>query len=184
MAIIALSGSLRTGSYNTALARALAELAPAGCEVEVATPRGIPLYDGDAEAADGIPEAVAELKERVAASEGLVLVTPEYNQGVPGVMKNAIDWLSRPPSDVGRIFRGRPVALCGATAGGAGTRSAQYAWLPTLRGLGTRVYSEDTLLVSQAGQRFDESGRLVDEDLRDRARRLIEGFHAFASGTG
>ncbi|MDZ7748981.1 MAG: rhomboid family intramembrane serine protease [Halofilum sp. (in: g-proteobacteria)] len=180
MQIIVLSGSLRSGSYNTCLAHALAELAPEGCDVEVATPRGVPVYDGDVEADEGIPDAVAALKDRVAAADGLVLVTPEYNQGVPGPFKNAIDWMTRPPKDIARVFRGKPVALCGATPGGAGTRSAQYAWLPTLRTLGTRLYSEHSLLLARAGELFDTDGRLVDQDMRERAAGLIHGLCTFA----
>ena len=177
--IIALSGSLRSGSYNTALARALAARAPDGCEVEVATPAGIPLYDGDLEAGQGVPDTVESLKDRIAAIDGLVLVTPEYNQGVPGVMKNTIDWLSRPPADIGRVFGDRPVALCGATPGGAGTRSAQYALLPTLRALGARVWSGKLLYVSRAGSVFDEGGNLVDEDIGKRVDGFMEGFCRF-----
>lgn len=174
--LIALSGSLRSGSYNTALARALAERAPEGCEVEVVTPAGIPLYDGDLEAKQGVPAEVESLKDRIAAADGLILVTPEYNQGVPGVMKNTVDWLSRPPADIGRVFGDRAVALCGATPGGAGTRSAQYALLPTLRALGTRVWSGKLLLVSGAGKVFDDQGALVDEDIARRAADFMAGF--------
>lgn len=177
--IIALSGSLRSGSYNTALARALAGRAPEGCVVEVATPKDIPLYDGDLEAQDGIPQAVEALKERIVEAGGLILVTPEYNQGVPGVMKNAIDWLSRPPKDIGRVFGDRAVALCGATPGGGGTRASQYALLPTLRTLGTRVWSGKTLYVPGAGRVFDEQGNLVDEDIGKRAEDFVTGFCRF-----
>ena len=179
MRILALSGSLRSASWNTALARELVALAPEGVEAEIATLHGIPVYDGDREEAEGIPEAVETLKERIVAADGLILVTPEYNQGIPGAFKNAIDWTTRPPKDIARVFRGRPVALCGATPGGAGTRSAQYAWLPTLRTLGTRLYSEHVLFVANAADRFDDQGRLVDENLRKRAAGLVEGFCAF-----
>jgi len=182
MRIVALSGSLRSGSYNTALAKALAELAPADCEIEVATPAGIPVYDGDLEAEQGVPDAVERLKDRVAAADGLILVTPEYNQGVPGTFKNAIDWMSRPSSDIGRVFRGRPVALCGASPGGFGTKSSQNAWLPTLRALKLRLYSGHSLFVSGADQRFDEAGTLVDEDLRKSATNFMHGFCAFVRG--
>jgi len=180
MQIVALSGSLRRGSYNTALAHALRERAPSDCTVDVTTPAGIPLYDGDVEADSGVPEPVEALKNRVAAAHGLIIVTPEYNQGVPGVLKNTIDWMSRPPDDIGRVFRGKPVALCGTTLGSAGTRSAQYAWLPTLRTLGTRLYSEHSLLLSKAGDRFDADATLVDEDIGERVAQLIAGFAAFA----
>lgn len=179
--IIALSGSLRAGSWNTRLARALAERAPDDCDVAVVTPAGIPLYDGDLEEAEGIPDSVAALKERIVAADGLLLVTPEYNQGVPGVMKNTIDWLSRPPADIGRVFADRPVALCGATPGGAGTRSAQYALLPTLRALGTRVWSGRTLYVSRTSKLFNDDGQITDEDMDKRLREFIAGFHALVT---
>lgn len=176
---IALSGSLRSGSWNTRLAHALADRAPDDCEVEVVTPAGIPLYDGDVESKDGVPAVVQELKDRIAAADGLVLVTPEYNQGVPGVMKNTIDWLSRPPADIPRVFGDRAVAICGATPGRAGTRSAQYALLPTLRALGTRVWSGKTLYVSSAASVFDSRGHLVDEDIDERLTEFINEFCDF-----
>lgn len=178
--LIALSGSMRHASHNTALAHELARLAPDGCEIVVHTPAGIPPYDGDAEAEHGIPDAVARLKDDVVSSDGLVLVTPEYNQGVPGVLKNAIDWMSRPASDIARVFRGRPVAVCGATPGGNGTRAAQSAWLPTLRALGMSMWSERLLFVAGAGRVFDESGQLADDDLRRRTTDFVAGFDAFA----
>src|SRR5215470_2554273 len=138
--ILGISGSLRRGSYNTALLRAGAPLLDAGTELEIALLHGIPLYDGDLEAAEGLPEAVRDLKARVMACDGLLLVTPEYNNGIPGVFKNAIDWLSRPPVDTARIFGGRPVAVIGAAPGGFGTILAQDHWLPVLRTLGTKPW--------------------------------------------
>ena len=118
--ILGIAGSLRQNSFNAALLRAAAAAAPAGCTVDIASIRDIPLYDGDAEAAAGVPDVVETLKDRVAAADGLLLVTPEYNNSIPGVFKNAIDWLSRPPQDIPRVFGGRPVALMGATPGGMG----------------------------------------------------------------
>lgn len=179
--IIALSGSLRRHSYNTALARALAARAPEGCVIEVATPIGIPLYDGDLETEHGIPQAVEALKESIVESDGLILATPEYNQGLPGVMKNTLDWLSRPPKDIGRVFGERAVALCGATPGGGGTRTAQYALLPTLRALGTRVWSGKALYVPGAGKVFDERGNLVDAQIAERLNEFIAGFCRFVA---
>ena len=117
--IVGIAGSLRAGSLNAALLGAAAELAPAGCTVEIGSIRGIPLYHGDVEAKEGIPAPVAALKERIAAADGLLLVTPEYNNAMPGVFKNAIEWLSRPPQDAPRVFRGKPVALIGASPGRA-----------------------------------------------------------------
>jgi NAD(P)H-dependent FMN reductase len=96
MRIVGIAGSLRAGSYNAALLRAAAEVAPEGVEIDVRTIRGVPVYDADLEAAEGIPEAVTALKEAVAAADGLLLATPEYNNGIPGAFKNAIDWMSRP----------------------------------------------------------------------------------------
>jgi NAD(P)H-dependent FMN reductase len=104
MKILGISGSLRKSSYNTSLLRAAAGLMPAGAQLEIGSIAGIPLYDGDLEAAQGIPPAVDALKKKVVKSQGLLLVTPEYNNSIPGVFKNAIDWLSRPASDIGRIF--------------------------------------------------------------------------------
>jgi NAD(P)H-dependent FMN reductase len=180
--IVGIAGSLRRGSYNLSLLRTAAELVPHGVELQIATVRGIPLYDGDVESASGIPQVVAELKDRIAAADGLLLATPEYNNSIPGVMKNAIDWLSRPPKDIGRVFGGKSVALIGATPGQGGTRLAQTAWLPILRTLGTRPWFDVQLHVPSAGAAFDEEGRLVDPKLRDRLRRVVAEFAEFAAG--
>jgi NAD(P)H-dependent FMN reductase len=112
--ILGISGSLRAGSYNTALLRAAQALAAPGVTLEAVTLHGIPLYDGDVERRDGLPAAVLQLKQRIIASDGVLLVTPEYNSGIPGVFKNAIDWLSRPAADIPRVFGDRPFALAGA----------------------------------------------------------------------
>src|SRR6476659_5154601 len=106
--IIGFSGSLRSASYNSMLLRAASQLAPAGATVEISSIRGIPLYDGDVEATEGIPAAVQELKRRIIATDGLLIVTPEYNNSIPGVLKNAIDWLSRPSEEIPKVFGGRP----------------------------------------------------------------------------
>src|ERR1700737_4439621 len=102
--IIGVSGSLRRGSFNSMLLRAAVEAAPAGTTIEVATIRGIPLYDGDLEAGSGLPTTVPGLKEQIVGSDGLLIVTPEYNNSMPGVLKNAIDWLSRAAADISRVF--------------------------------------------------------------------------------
>ncbi|MGA3007361.1 MAG: NADPH-dependent FMN reductase, partial [Opitutaceae bacterium] len=115
--LIGLSGSLRKGSFNTALLNAAAGLMPEGARLEVKSIHGIPLYNGDDEAARGIPSPVQELKAAIAAADGLLLATPEYNHSIPGVFKNAIDWLSRPSADIPKVFGGKPVALIGASPG-------------------------------------------------------------------
>ena len=102
MVIVGISGSTRRESFNSALLRAAAKSMPQGAQMRIKSIAGIPLYNGDHEAADGIPAPVKALKEAIAAADGLLLVTPEYNNSVPGVAKNAIDWLSRPPSDISR----------------------------------------------------------------------------------
>jgi chromate reductase len=178
--IIGISGSLRRGSYNTSLLRAAAQLMPSNAQLRIETIAGIPLYDGDLEAAEGIPQPVASLKEAVAAADGLLLVTPEYNNSLPGVFKNAIDWLSRPPADIPRIFGGKPVALIGASPGGFGTILSQNAWLPVLRTLGADLWSEGRLLVSRVQGVFDQSGTLTDAAIKDRLRDFLDGFVAFA----
>jgi chromate reductase, NAD(P)H dehydrogenase (quinone) len=179
--ILGIAGSLRRNSYNAGLLRAAAELAPADVAIEIASIRDIPLYDGDLEEQSGIPEPVRVLKDRVASCDGLLLATPEYNNSLPGVIKNAIDWLSRPPADIARVFRGRPVALIGATPGAGATNLAQAAWLPVLRTLGTRPWFGRFLAIPSASSLFDASGRLVDEKVRGRLRAFVTDFAAFAA---
>lgn len=178
--IIGISGSLRRGSFNTALLRAAAEVAPEGTTITVETLHGVPLYDGDAEAANGIPDAVRRLKDAITSSDGLLLVTPEYNNSIPGVFKNAIDWLSRPPKDSSRVFGNLPVAVMGASAGNFATVQAQTAWLPVLRTLATNSWFGGRLLVPRAAQAFDDEGRLIDDDIRGRLAEFIAGFAEFA----
>ena len=177
--ILGICGSLRRGSYNGMLLRAVADVMPAGSAIEIASIREIPLYDGDLEAEQGIPSAVEQLKNRFAAADGVLLVTPEYNNSIPGVFKNAIDWLSRPSSDIPRVFRGRPVGLIGATPGMGGTGLSQAAWLPVLRTLGMLPYFESRIQVPNAGKVFDGSGKIVDAATADRVRVFAEGFAAF-----
>ena len=162
------------------LLRAAVEAVPAGSTIQIESIRDIPLYDGDVEAEQGIPQAVQQLKARIVAADGLLIVTPEYNNSMPGVLKNAIDWLSRPPADIPRVFRGRPVAIMGATPGQGGTLLSQAAWLPVVRTLGLRPWFEGRVNVSGAGKVFDTDGRVADEATRDRVRTFVEGFAAFA----
>ena len=112
--IVGIAGSLRSGSFNAALLRAAVEECPPQASLQVESIRGIPLYDGDVEAAQGIPPAVAVLKDRIARADGLLLVTPEYNGSLPGVFKNAIDWLSRPGSDTPRVMKPSTSDICDA----------------------------------------------------------------------
>jgi NAD(P)H-dependent FMN reductase len=177
--IVGIAGSLRRGSFNSMLLRAAAELAPDGASIDIATIRGIPLYDGDLEKESGVPALVAALKDRVARADGLLLVTPEYNNSIPGVFKNAIDWLSRPAADIPRVFGGKPVAVIGATPGRGGTLLAQTAWLPVLRTLGTAPWFGPRLLVSEANKAFGDDGRLVDDAIRSKLAEFVAGFAQF-----
>ena len=177
--IIGIPGSLRGHSYNAALLRAAAELAPDGVTIEVASIRDIPLYDGDLEADRGIPDAVRSLKDRIASADGLLLATPEYNNSIPGVFKNVIDWLSRPPQDIRRVFAGKPVALIGATLGPGGTTLAHAAWLPVLRVLGTQTWFGPRLHVAHAGNVFDADGRIVDQAVAAALAKYVAGFSQF-----
>jgi len=178
--LVAISGSLRKGSFNTALLRAALDMAPEGVEIVEGTIRGIPLYDADVEASDGIPQAVARLKDQVAEADGVILFTPEYNNGIPGVFKNAIDWMSRRPADIPRVFGGKPFAIAGASPGNFGTLLSQEAWLPTMRTLGTVPWFGAKLMVSRAATVI-EDGRIVDEATERKLRDFIAGFAAFVA---
>jgi chromate reductase, NAD(P)H dehydrogenase (quinone) len=177
--IVGICGSLRRGSFNRMLLNGLAEAMPAGVVVDIASIREIPLYDGDVEAEQGLPVAVQQLKDRIAAADGLLMVTPEYNNSMPGVFKNAIDWLTRPASDIPRVFRGRATAIAGATPGMGGTALSQAAWLPVLRLLGVRPWFDGRLIISNAGKVFAADGRIADSAIHDRVREFAEGFGTF-----
>jgi len=177
--IIGVSGSLRRGSFNSALLRAAAALMPVGVELKIESIEGIPLYNGDVEASEGIPNRVAELKTTIAGADGSLLVTPEYNNSMPGVFKNAIDWLSRPASDIPSVFGGKPVVVMGASPGRFGTALSQNAWLPVLRTLGTKPWFGGRLLVSRAQTIFDEHGSLKDEVTRKQLEQFLKGFAEF-----
>jgi chromate reductase, NAD(P)H dehydrogenase (quinone) len=178
--LLGISGSLRKQSFNTALLRAAQSVLSERVALDIATLHGIPLYDGDVEQAQGIPPAVTELKQRIIAADGVLLASPEYNSGIPGVFKNAVDWLSRPPKELQAIFGNRAFAVIGASPGGFGTVMAQAAWLPVLKALGTRTWSGAKLMVPRANQTFDPQGTLTDEAVRQQLREFLAGFAAFA----
>ena len=171
--VVGIAGSLRAGSFNRALLAAAVELAPAGMTIEVADLRPIPLYDGDVEAA-GVPAAVAELKSRVRGAGALLIATPEYNYSVPGVLKNALDWASRPFGD--SAWPGKPLALMSASTGMLGGSRAQYHLRQTLLFLDVVVVSKPEVFVTFAGQKFDETGRLTDEATRGVVAALLKAL--------
>jgi NAD(P)H-dependent FMN reductase len=175
--ILGISGSLRRGSFNTALLNAAKEILPG--TIRVGDIHGIPLYDGDLESA-GMPEAVRKLQAQLADASGLLLASPEYNSSMPGVLKNAIDWLSRPSGELRHVFRDKPVAVIGATPGAWGSLLAQTSWLTVFRSLGARHWAGGRLLVPSAHHAFDEHGKLIDDEVRGRLEKFVRDFAAFA----
>ena len=176
--ILGLGGSLRTGSRNAALLRAAAELAPTGTTIDLSQLQiagSLPLYDQSVEQRADPPPGLEELKDRLRAADGLLIATPEYNAGIPGSLKNAIDWASRPASDIPSVFGDLPVALIGA-GGLGGTRFAQAAWLPVVRYLKMRLWSGHTLYAARAWELFDDEGHLTDDSTRDQLRAVVQGF--------
>jgi chromate reductase len=169
--LVALSGSLRAGSYNTALLRALPELALPSLRFTLHTIAGIPVYNGDDEDAHGLPEAVTALRKAIRQSDGLIIATPEYNNGVPGPLKNALDWCSRPPVPHG--LHGIPTAILGASDGTLGTARSQHALRQTLVPLNAPTLPFPQVLVGQAQKKIDDSGKLTDEGTRSFLREWL-----------
>lgn len=172
--ILGIAGSLRRASFNAGLLRAAKDLAPQGVRIEQGEIADVPLYNGDLEAESGLPAPVSRLQSQLAAADGLLLVTPEYNGSMPGVMKNVLDWMSR--GEGLKAFAGKPVAVIGASPGGFGTVLAQNHWLTTLRALNTAPYFQGRLMVSRAGGLFDDNGNLTDEATRNQLADFIAGF--------
>ncbi|MCH9632916.1 MAG: NAD(P)H-dependent FMN reductase [Chlamydiae bacterium] len=179
--IIALSGSLRKNSVNTFLLQEAAKLAPSGVEILIASIENIPLYNWDLEDKHGIPDAVVQLKEKIELSSGLLISTPEFNHGIPGVLKNTIDWLSRPAADIPKVFGNRPTGVIGAAAGHFGSALAQAAWLPILQCLNAKAYFGKSLHVGSSYSVFDESGTITDSKVQKRLLEYVEGFVKFAT---
>lgn len=175
--ILGLSGSLRKLSFNSGLLRAARDVAPQGVDIQIGTIAGVPLYNGDEEDAHGTPEAVAKLNQELAAADALLIVTPEYNNGIPGVFKNAIDWMSR--GEGGKNFKGKPVAIIGASPGNFGTLLSQNQWLSLTHQLGANQWHGSRLMVSGAGNLFDKEANLTDDKTRQRLADFVAGFAAF-----
>lgn len=174
--VVGIAGSLRQASYNKALLRAAQELAPERLKIEIHDLAGVPLYNEDVEAA-GVPQAVLDLRQAIADADGLLIATPEYNHGVPGVMKNALDWLSRPPRK--SALQGKPTALMGATPGTTGTARGQSQLRQSFVFTDTPAMLQPEVLVGRAHERFDAEGRLTDQKVRDHLVTFLERFIAW-----
>jgi chromate reductase, NAD(P)H dehydrogenase (quinone) len=167
--VLGICGSLRTGSYNKATLRTAIELKPPGMTIDTADIGSFPLYNEDVRA-QGFPPPVETFRRQIAAADALLFVTPEYNYTISGVLKNAIDWASRPPD---QPFAGKPVAMMGAGAGMAGTARAQYDLRKCCVFLDMHPVNRPEVLIGQAQTKFDEQGRLTDEAARGFIRDLL-----------
>lgn len=174
--VLGISGSLRAGSLNTALLRTAQEVAPDGVAIEIANLADVPIYNEDVRQ-QGLPDGVVRLRQGIAAADALLIATPEYNYSIPGVLKNAIDWASRPPD---QPFDGKPVALMGTSPGRLGTARAQYHLRQCFVFLNAPVLNKPELMVGDAGTVFDDTGRMIDEANRGRVAKLLAALAAFA----
>ncbi len=173
MDILGIAGALRKGSTNTGLLRALQALAPPGVTIEIATLHGIPLYDGDTETAHGKPQSVKDLDARIRVADGIIIATPEYNFSIPGVLKNATDWLSRGAHP----FRWKRMGLVGASAGAFhGTGRGQYHLRQNLQALQAIVMPRPEVFVNHNEKKFDTEGNLTDEETRKYHAKWLEAF--------
>jgi chromate reductase len=177
--ILGIAGSLREGSYNRGLLRAARELLPQDVDFVEFDIRSLPFYDGDVEAA-GDPEPVVALKDSIREADALLIATPEYNRGVPGGLKNAVDWASRPP--LGSPLAGKPVALMGASTGRGGTALAQQQLREALEFPRAVVLDEPQVFVPEAYMHFDERGELADDSIRAEIAELLDTLAHVAGG--
>lgn len=158
MNVLGISGSLRHASFNSMALRAAQKLAPEGMRIDIADLAPIPLYNDDVRAA-GYPQTVLALKERVRAADAILLVSPEFNFSVPGVLKNTLDWLSRPPEPP---FDGKVVAIMGASTGVLGTARMQYHLRQVLLYMNTFTVNKPEVFINQAASKFNAEGELID----------------------
>jgi chromate reductase len=173
--ILGFAGSLRKNSYNKALLRAALELAPKDAKLEIFDLEGIPPFNQDLE--NQPTEKVREFKAKIRAADAILIATPEYNYSIPGVLKNVIDWASRPYGD--NAFEGKPVAIMGASIGMMGTARAQYHLRQTFVFLNMYPLNHPEVMVPFASEKIDEKGRVTDEKTREKIRELIESLVAW-----
>lgn len=173
MNILGISGSLRDKSLNTRLLEAASRILEARCAMEIYVPDDLPLYNAEDDDADK-PDPVVQLKSRIAAADGLVVATPEYNYGIPGVLKNAIDWASRPAFE--SPLAEKPVAIMSASPAKTGGVRAQAHLKQVFAGTLSPVYPAPEFVLMQAHKMFDESGQLTDDESRERLKEFVNGF--------
>jgi chromate reductase, NAD(P)H dehydrogenase (quinone) len=173
--ILGIAGSLRAASYNRAALRAAVALVPAEATLEIFELDGIPVFSEDDEKSP--PPRVSELKQRIRAADALLIATPEYNHSIPGVLKNAIDWASRPYGD--SAWGGKPAAILGASPGMLGTARAQGHLRQVLVALDVHALGQPEVLLANAAKLFDPQGNLSDEPARERIRRLLASLVAW-----
>jgi chromate reductase len=167
--ILGVVGSLRKDSYNHAALKAAQTLVPEGVILELIEIQGIPVYDQDNE--NTLPASVIEFKRRILAADAILFATPEYNYSVPGGLKNAIDWASRPYGE--NAWTGKPAAIMGASVGGFGTARAQYHLRQILVALNMPVVNQPEVMIGNAAQKFDQNGQLIDEMTKEFIQKLL-----------
>jgi chromate reductase, NAD(P)H dehydrogenase (quinone) len=170
--ILGIAGSLRRQSYNRSALRAAQQLLPEGAALEIFELDGIPGFNQDEE--QNPPAKIVELKKRVRAADAILFVTPEYNYSVPGVLKNAIDWASRPYGD--SAWDGKPAAIMGASIGNIATARAQYHLRQMFVFLNIFPLNQPEVMIGNAAERFDENGNLTDETTKDYIRKLLQSL--------
>jgi chromate reductase len=179
--LLGIPGSLREGSYNRALLKAATEVLPPGVSLDLFPLDDIPLYNADVQSR-GDPEPVEDLKRRIMAADALLIATPEYNYSIPGVLKNALDWASRPPKTC--CLRRKPIGIMGASSGESGTMRGQLALRQMFVFTGSLAMVQPELRVTNAGERFDADARLIDGELRERLRAYLAALVEWAQLVG
>ena len=178
--ILGIAGSLRRESYNRATLRAATQLVPEGATIDIFEIDGLPGFNEDDE--QNPPPKVVELKQRIREADAILIVTPEYNYSVPGVLKNAIDWASRPYGD--SAWNGKPAAIMGASIGAIGTARAQYHLRQMFVFLNMFAVNQPEVMISNASKRFDTEGNLTDETTKDLMRQLLQSLVNWAQRIG
>jgi chromate reductase len=179
--VLGIAGSLRAGSYNRALLRVAQELAPEGMSIVIFELHALPFYNADVEA-QGFPEPVVAFKTAIAEADAVLIATPEYNHSFPGLLKNALDWASRPP---GRSpLDGKPAAIMGASSGAIGTARAQQHLRLVCSYVNMIVLNQPEVLVARAQDKFDASGRLTDEPTRQFLGKFLQAFQQWVARVG